>query len=569
MALRPDEILDVAIVGGGVSGVYSGWRLLRAATSTSSAPSAASASSAPSPAAPAPAAPLPSPSAPPRIVVFEGSDRVGGRLLSPVPPDLPGIHVELGGMRYMSRHRLVCGLVRLFGFATTPMPVAEDENIAFLRGRQLRLADLADPGALPYRLTPAERHALKDPKTGSLLIFALRQILPDCTTLPYDDLLQEVRSATFGGRPLHEQGFWNVIARVLSPDAYWCVRDTGGYDCLVSNWSAADAIPFILADFGAGVTYSRFPGGYEEMPCRLAREFEQAGGEIALGARLVSFDTGPLPDTDQPGVHLRFADGRSVLARRLVLAMPRRSLELLQPAGAVLDRRHREVRALIESVMPIPLFKIFLCYDHPWWEAAGVTTGRSVTDMPIRQCYYWGVEAKTPTAEGGACLLASYDDDLSVTFWAGLRRAGAAGDTWPTRRRGAAAPPSPAEDSAWDRYRAPAAMVREAHRQIALMHGLASAPEPVAAAYRDWSDDPYGGGVNFWQIHAKSWEVMPAITQPRAGVPVYICGEAYSQQQGWVEGALQTAEIMLQSHFGLAPPGWADASTAAASGARA
>src|SRR5438105_2847115 len=107
-----EEILDVAIVGGGVSGVYSGWRLLRDATPASRRQ---------------------------HIVVFEGGERVGGRLLSPVPPDMPATHVELGGMRYMSRHLLVSGLVKLFGFATTPMPVAEAENIAYLRGQQLRL----------------------------------------------------------------------------------------------------------------------------------------------------------------------------------------------------------------------------------------------------------------------------------------------------------------------------------------------------------------------------------------------------------------------------------------------
>jgi hypothetical protein len=37
-------------------------------------------------------------------------------------------------------------------------------------------------------------------------------------------------------------------------------------------------------------------------------------------------------------------------------------------------------------------------------------------------------------------------------------------------------------------------------------------------------------------------------------VPVFICGEAYSHGQGWVEGALETAEAMLQGHFGLRPP---------------
>ncbi len=41
------------------------------------------------------------------------------------------------------------------------------------------------------------------------------------------------------------------------------------------------------------------------------------------------------------------------------------------------------------------------------------------------------------------------------------------------------------------------------------------------------------------------------------GVPgekVYVCGEAYSIGQGWVEGALQTAELMLKEHFGLKRP---------------
>jgi hypothetical protein len=39
---------------------------------------------------------------------------------------------------------------------------------------------------------------------------------------------------------------------------------------------------------------------------------------------------------------------------------------------------------------------------------------------------------------------------------------------------------------------------------------------------------------------------------------VHICGEAYSDQQGWVEGALCVAERMLQEHFGLKWPKWLD-----------
>ncbi len=452
-------------------------------------------------------------------------------------------------MRFMSRHLLVAWLVKKFGFATETMAVGDAANIAYLRGRQVRLADLNKPALLPYQFDPLEKKIVEDPKNG-LLLFALQQILPNCLTITYVQLLEEVKTASFDGTPLHELGFWNVMARILTPDGYAFVRDTVGYDCLVSNWSAADAIPFILADFGAGVEYFRFPLGYDQMPQRLAKEFQAAGGQLKLNTWLRSFDTAKLSD-GSTGVVLRFAEGEVVQARHLVLAMPRRSLELLEPTGAVMDPRHAHVRALIESVEPIPLFKIFLCYSYPWWKPVGVSIGRSVTDMPIRQCYYWGVEPRTPIMDGNSALLASYDDDLSVSFWAGLRK-----KTGNTKLYQLGNHPNGelAGGESWVAHGAPQAMVEEAHRQVVQMHGVSYAPMPYAAAYRDWAEDPYGGGVNFWQIHAKSWEVIPTIVQPRAGLPVYICGEAYSREQGWVEGALQTAEIMLQQKFKLAPP---------------
>ena len=50
--------------------------------------------------------------------------------------------------------------------------------------------------------------------------------------------------------------------------------------------------------------------------------------------------------------------------------------------------------------------------------------------------------------------------------------------------------------------------------------------------------------------------MIPRMTQPVPPLPVYFCGEAYSSWSGFVEGALETAELVLQNHFGLAPPDW-------------
>jgi hypothetical protein len=60
----------------------------------------------------------------------------------------------------------------------------------------------------------------------------------------------------------------------------------------------------------------------------------------------------------------------------------------------------------------------------------------------------------------------------------------------------------------------------------------------------------------------KSWEVKEQIIQPFDGkrddqdqplnLPLYICGEAYSDAQGWVEGALRTAALVL-AKIGVEP----------------
>jgi monoamine oxidase len=86
---------------------------------------------------------------------------------------------------------------------------------------------------------------------------------------------------------------------------------------------------------------------------------------------------------------------------------------------------------------------------------------------------------------------------------------------------------------------------------------MAAPAGPVfAAAYKDWGHDPYGGGWNFWAPEVDVRAVMQGIRRPFAGDDLYIVGEAYSGNQGWVEGALTTAEHVLRDYFGLRPAAW-------------
>ena len=556
--------VDVAIVGGGVSGIYSGWRLLTAKPGESKHKAR-------------------------KVVVFEGSDRIGGRLLSARPPGFSHrTTCEIGGMRYVSSQTLVRSLIEnVLKLPRYQQVVYNPDTIVYLRGQRLRFSQVQDTALLPYHLDWAEAQYVAQNDPSGLIPWAISKILPGVNQFTGAALDKYLREAQIDGTPLYEHGFWNLLARTLSPDAYVIAKTMIGYDCLGSNANAVDLIKEIY-DFTPDVKYYLMNDGYEAVPWTLQQQFEAAGGRVESGTWLAGFTQTTLAD-GSTGVQLHFRNGRRPLtARAIILAMPRRSLELLDREGPVLDpARAPHVVHLLNAVRPIPLYKLFLAYEYPWWNAVAAAStrplqGRSLTDIPARQVYYWPVDpqASTPPTTGPALLMA-YNDASNVGFWDGL--SGAPADRLHAPHGAAAAqhfrkvPPSvrmfesrPRLAAAttgrtssadrlhknWTDHRAPHQMVMEMHRQIAQMHDIQDAPSPVDAAYMDWSVDPFGGGVHFWNRGYKSWDVLERMTKPVDDFPCYVCGEAYSTNQTWVEGALQTAEIVLQKHFGLPKPSW-------------
>jgi monoamine oxidase len=534
--------VDIAIVGGGVSGVYSAWRLQEADPKR-------------------------------KIALFEGSGHIGGRLLSVRPPDIPNMVAELGGMRILPAVQpRITRLIHVLNDKLKPekidlydFPVDQPQNIAYLRGVYLRLAEFTtQPDKVPYHLAFLER----GDTAGRILVNAIERIVPGITNPNLDEYQrrQMARGAKFDGVPLWRQGFWNVLMRVISGEAYQLGVDAGGYNSTLTNWNAADAIPWFLADFGVNPEYKGFKKGFQEVPKALAKLFDPKylenpkDSKIRLNTPVRGFDW----VKDKGWFELRVPNGekeKTVSAQSLILAMPRRSLDLLAPTSPPL--RVQEVQDLIGSVTPRPLFKLFTTYSNPWWRAAGYTadgefvpveSGRTVTDLPVRQTYYWPQDDGEPATEGPSMLMASYDDGTNIGFWDGLR---------PRRRRAwqegleVAAPDDPfvgdcdnQTNPEWCQYRPSKGMVAEVARQLATIHGLSYTPAVRNAAFRDWGDDPFGGGWNSWNIGVESWDVKTKIVKPDDARPLYICGEAYSDAQGWVEGALQTADMMLEK-FGI------------------
>jgi len=560
MSAAPD--VDVAIVGGGIGGIYAGWRLLTSPLGSGQAAKWA-----------AERGGL-------KVALYEGSDRIGGRLLSGRSQHLPDTTGELGGMRYVVSGKSATKgpqwLVQRLVETVLQLPYHEQVvdqacNIAFMRGRLLRSQALNDPYALPYAFDPAEAAWLAARNAGpaALVQRALTQLMPEIPARLLDNTLRAyLESVKIDGLPLWRHGFWNLLAKGMSEEGYEAARAAVGYDCLAGNNNALD-LTLEFFDFTPGVKYRMVNQGYEAVPWELQQRFAKAGGEIRLHKWLEGFVGVDLSDGTR-GVKLTFRDGGSVTARSIVLAMPRRAIELLRPDGEVLGPQNTQFRDDLASVSGIPLFKLFLLYPQCWWQAAGVSKGRSLTDMPIRQCYYWpvGPQGTGTPKPGDPGLVMVYDDLLNVSFWegldtrsqahkAGLPMGGHSAHAVPlfAAAAGASAPSTDPFAARlmknWDQHKPSKAMVDEMHRQLMRMHGVDSAPAPIDAAYIDWSSDPYGGGVHLWNVNYNSAEMLIKMTQPVGGAPCYICGEAYSTNQTWAEGALQTAEIVLQKRLGI------------------
>jgi monoamine oxidase len=511
---------DVAVIGGGVAGLYAAWRL------TSSGLQRAD-------------------SVPLRVVVLEATDRIGGRIETVTFPGMPRHRAEFGAMRLASWQRLVLTLADQLGIEVEPFPTGDEHNFWYLRGKRLYAQDLSEPSQVPY--------GLEDWEVGmtpqQLLDHVAQKVLGE-RPMPtdrraWDELKGSLR---YRGRLAREFGFWNVLADQLSSEAVNFVSDAIGFGSMTQNWNAMEALQLIYADFGPEVSYFRFSSGTDQLPVGLARRVVAQGGEIFCANPVTRIDEGA---DGPPGVTLTIRNRRSgeqwrVNANHVISALPRRAMELLGQPGSLFEpypMADPEILDLVGSVHRYPAFKLFLAYEEPWWRELQISGGRSVTDLPIRQTFYFGVEENER-----ALLMSSYNDDRAVAYWQGLAWTDRDEPTAPRLQVAAEGGPSQV-------LVAPPEMIRHAQAQLSRMHGI-EVPTPYMAAYRNWGSPPFGGAWHLWRVNADSVAVGKRMRRVLPPYNIHVCGEAYSGIQAFIEGALTSTELVLQEQLGLDSPDW-------------
>lgn len=529
--------LDVAVVGGGVSGTYSAWRLQHEQGEKL------------------------------RIGLFEYGDRIGGRLFSINLPGLPNVVAEVGGMRYIpgpTGHVLVDSLVKQLRLPSqkfpmgAPPPVGSLNNLFYLRGKRFRYRDFKEaPHKIPYDLAWSERGFGPE----DLQVKVMNYVYPGFDQL---SLCQQMQVKVFG-KEIWRYGFWDLLYRVMSNEGYQFMKDAGGYDANVANASAVTQLP--ATEYSDDTEFLTLTKGFQSLPLTLEAKFRKLPGilpgaqRVQMNQRLVQISYAK--DRDFPyRLHFqstvteqgstRDIDGSQVIkAKQIILAMPRRALELID--APLFDDPW--LKENLGSVLMQSAFKLFLAYEQPWWRSLGLVAGRSVTDLPVRQVYYMGTECEQPGGQPNlnSLLMASYNDIGTVPFWKGLEGGAPFVGHVPASLAGqlqAAAVVPKSEFQVSDE------MVRVAQMQVTQLHDQVELPRPYSAVYHAWDADPYGGGWHEWKANYRIDQILCRMRKPVADQQIHIVGEAYSMGQGWVEGALTVAESTLQDFFGLKRPNW-------------
>lgn len=534
---------DVAIIGAGVSGLYAGYRFLTGDYQEGK-------------------------QAPQSISVFEMSNRIGGRLES-IELDSMNVMGELGGMRYMTSQEIVTALIEdIFKGKITPVefPMGDPANLLnYLRKQRFLNNSWRDStGGSP---TFETRYFVKEQFIGYSSDYVFNWIVnnvlkaggydksgSEYTAREWDDIKKILRynfEGPYNGMLVKDMGFWNLIKDQTDEETYQFLSDAGGYYSNTINWNAAEAFPYMVGDFAQqGVQYKTIKEGYDQIAYCLAEEFTKLGGVIYQETKLKSFERTPAGSQYKYVMTIentRTKVSMSIYANHIFLAMPRKSLELIDQNNFFFN--NPVLKKNIPSVIMEPSFKLLLGFEYPWWtnpQILGATSGHSVTDLPMRQCYYFGTDPENKHS----LFLSSYNDMRTVQFWKALQS-----DKLFQPRATKLVTLKSLQKAPYKQ--APKEMVDEAMKQIRELHGHPELiPEPYTSAYKDWSGNPYGGGYHAWKAKYDVWNVMPFMRKPSQNDNIYICGEAYSDQQGWVEGAFCVTEHIMQDYFGLLWPSW-------------
>jgi monoamine oxidase len=494
---------DTVIVGGGITGLYTCYKLkqLKGVNHT--------------------------------VSLFEATGRFGGRIET---VEMGGFLAEYGPMRFEELAQpLLMDLIAELGLETKPFvpytaandpdslfDITFDESGGKRFGSKLTTLELLKLGIL--RLLNASGGDMNDPNDPQHRVW--------WTTLDEEYYSYVRNEASYNGKYLYEIGFWNALSLVLSHRAVNKIIHYGTfYHVIHFNPNAAEWVIFWLRGLHPDDELVGIKQGTESLVQELVRKL-YSGPEplvsLHLNHRLTALFSQPDGrvllefKTDNKTDNKTENNVVKVLAKHVVLALPRCPLMQLRP----LLPEHIGER--VDSVIPIPLVKCFFVNENPWWNEFTPPQTRA-SSTPAREIHY--AFRKDRNSKRGIVMV--YGDPPSMHYWTPFVQQ---------------QEHLKAELNLDKRLVEGYLQYLRSNPDNTDVRKIEAEAELISCfGIRDWSREPFEAGCHIWKAGVRTEEAIKELTafslqdSPLSNKNIHICGEAYSDFQGFIEGGLRTA----------------------------
>nr|WP_256584502.1 FAD-dependent oxidoreductase [Pseudomonas sp. SWI6] len=340
--------------------------------------------------------------------------------------------------------------------------------------------------------------------------------------------------------PLYAQGFWNLLSDYLSHDAIMKIRDLGTfYHLLALNPNAAEWLTWWLIGLSISDGLKGVYGGMSSLTNMLLKKIEEeCQGRVVLkkGFEVTAIEfsetkddlsienkTGPLQlRTDEVLWEEKFS--------RVILALPKGPIKRLSQKSAEVFDAEKELPELLGSAAAFPMVKVFVVVKNRWWGNEPMAN-RYATRVPTRELHYWPA-----TRNDHYGMIMFYTDLPAQAFWSNYVPPGKQMSV--SYKSG---PENPLPEATEKRLLEKIVQyisennVPDLKKDDILWWGI-----------RDWGRFPYGGANHMWRPERKYWHVMGRLGEiPAKAARIHICGEAYSDYHGFIEGALRSASYTI------------------------
>ena len=309
------------------------------------------------------------------------------------------------------------------------------------------------------------------------------------------------RETRYNGEFLWKQGLWNVFSDEIPLDAIKFLITNGSfYHLLHENPNAAEWIIIMVKMFQMSEKLKGIKNGMQKITDTMLEKIQEKGIVVYKNHTLRT-----ITSSGEENIELFFDNGRTFCAKNVVLAIPPRSLKSVNGLPG-------DIKKLLPSVMEIPLLKCFFIIKDPWWKENIPNEG--LTALPAREIHY------SKKDDSGSIMV--YSDRPYINFWSNY----VTGEYHERTEIGC-------------------------NKELPLMFARRMQIDPeriIMYGIRDWGRDPYGAACHIWRPGVRSWEVSPkleAFSLNKNDKNVHICGEAFSDFQGFMEGSLRSAHNVM------------------------